>query len=113
MMKFLGQRDFSAQEKMHHLLSLKLVGEFLRLNPSTEMKNNVQEKEDITYDSLLDTYKYQLLKHKPRHTIPDNAWGDQQGNDNVYINMWRNFLQTEFARKNIPGWLDKTQCIDE
>jgi hypothetical protein len=56
--------------------------------------------------------KYQLLKYKPWHTIPDNAWGDQIGNDELYINSWRQFLQTQFAKENIPDWHDKMYCVD-
>ena len=53
-MKSLGQRDFSAQEIMHHLLSLKLVSSSFNVLPiSLDSSGN----EDVaTNDSLLDVY---------------------------------------------------------
>ena len=51
--------------------------------------------------------KYQLLKYKPWHTKPDNAWNDQLGTDEIYINSWKAFLKTPFAKDNVPDWSDK------
>jgi hypothetical protein len=58
-MKTLGQRDFSAQETMHHLMSLKLVSSSfnvmpISLNSSRKIKNNPKNGDDVTHDSLLD-----------------------------------------------------------
>ena len=60
-MKSLGERDFSAQETMHHLLSLKLVSSSFRvipisLNGSRKIQTNSPEKDFATNDSLLDVY---------------------------------------------------------
>ena len=60
-MKSLGQRDFSAQETMHYLLSLKLVSSSfkvisLSLNGSRKIKTNYPEGDVATNDSLLDVY---------------------------------------------------------
>lgn len=57
-MKSLGQRDFSAQETMHHLLSLKLVSSSfnvipISLNGSRKIKTNSVEGDVATNDSLL------------------------------------------------------------
>lgn len=175
-MKSLGQRDYSAQEVMHHLLSLKLVSSSFKvvpvsLNGSRRVKNNPKDGDCVTNDSLLDTYakrkqyaktfpnilslnfitfatkykivnnkvsnqsenviprtfpvfssssrgpnfglycKYQLLKYKPCHTTQDNAWNDQPGTDDIYINSWKTFLETPFAKENVPDWSDKLHSI--
>ena len=60
-MKSLGQRDYSAQEVMHHLLSLKLVSSSFKVVPvsldgSRRVKNNPKDGDCVTNDSLLDTY---------------------------------------------------------
>ena len=171
-MKSFGQRDYYAQEVMHHLLSLKLVSSSLKvvpvsLNGSRRVKDDLKDGDCVTNDSLLDTYakrerfsqsfsnilsvnfitfatkykivnnkllnqsdnivprtfpvfsssssgpnfglycKYQLLKYKPWHTKPDNAWNDQLGTDEIYINSWKAFLETPFAKDNVPDWSDK------
>lgn len=72
-MKTLGQRDFSAQETMHHLMSLKLVSSSfnvmpISLNSSRKIKNNPKNGDDVTHDSLLDTY---AKRAKYSKTIPD------------------------------------------
>ena len=60
-MKSLGERDFSAQETMHHLMSLKLVSSSLNLipvslNSSRKIKTNSPDGDIATNDSLLDVY---------------------------------------------------------
>ncbi len=44
--------------------------------------------------------------------MPDNAWGDQLGDDEIYINSWGDFLQTKFAKENVPDWHNKIDCIE-
>ena len=175
-MKSLGQRDFSAQETMHHLLSLKLVSSSfnvvsISLNGSRKIKTNSAEGNVATSNSLLDVYakramyvesvpdiltlnflnfatkykivnnkltpqpentvprvfpvyssnkkgpnfslycKYQLLTYKPWQTTQDNAWGDQPGNDEIYVTKWKEFLETSYAKKYVPDWHDKLQSV--
>ena len=61
-MKSLGQRDFSAQETMHHLLSLKLVSSSFKVLPisldgSRKIRRYVpSEDEEITSKSFMDIY---------------------------------------------------------
>ena len=62
-MKSLGQRDFSAQETMHHLMSLKLVSSSfnvvpISLNGSRRINTYTPDGDNITNDSLLDTVQY-------------------------------------------------------
>ena len=59
--KTLGQRDFSAQETMHHLLSLNFVSSsfvVLPVNLNGSRILNLSDAPDkvVTKDSLLDTY---------------------------------------------------------
>ncbi len=60
--KTLGQRDFSAQETMHHLLTLKLVSSTFKVFPVSlngcrrVCKTLATEDEEITRESLLDHY---------------------------------------------------------
>ena len=67
-MKTLGQKDFSAQETMHHLLSLNFVSSSfivfpVNLNGSRRLNLSDAPDKEVTTDSLLDTYaqrdKYQ------------------------------------------------------
>ena len=72
-MKSLGQRDFSSQETMHHLLSLKLVSPSfivipLSLNGSRKIKSNPVDGDLATNDSLLDGY---AKRTKYAETIPN------------------------------------------
>ena len=72
-MKSLGQRDFSAQETMHHLMSLKLVSSSFNvipvsLNGSRKMKTNSPDGDVVTNDLLLDVY---AKRDKFAETIPD------------------------------------------
>ena len=60
-MKSLGQKDFSAQEIMRHLLSLKLVSSSFNVLPisldgSYKVKTNSGNEDVATNDSLLDVY---------------------------------------------------------
>ncbi|XP_046856025.1 uncharacterized protein LOC124449122 [Xenia sp. Carnegie-2017] len=60
-MKSLGERDYAAQETMHHLLSLKLHSSSFNvvpvsLNGSRSVRENVAEGESCTNRSLLDVY---------------------------------------------------------
>ncbi len=72
-MKTLGQCDFSTQEVMHHLMSLKLISSSfnvvqISLNPSRKIKNKPKDEDNVTHDSLLDTY---AKREKYSKTIPD------------------------------------------
>lgn len=45
--------------------------------------------------------KYQLIKLKPWHNSPENAWDNQLPNEDTYIEAYHSFLQTEYARNNV------------
>jgi DNA replication protein DnaC len=176
-MKSLGERDYAAQETMHHLLSLKLHSSSFKvmpvsLNGSRRVRDtaNIEEGESCTDYSLLDVYanreqyessqniinmnfvqfattykvvnneltklpenviprifptyspnpkgpnfglycKYQLLRYKPWRTTQNNAWGDQEPTDDIFINSWQEFLQTPYGQSNVPDWFDKLQAV--
>ena len=62
-MKSLGERDYAAQETMHHLLSLKLHSSSfkvipVRLNGSHRVRDNtsIEYGDSCTDNSLLDVY---------------------------------------------------------
>ena len=66
MMKTLGERDFSAQETMHLLLSLKMYGTTftvlpINLNASRRIDIRSKESENCTKDSLLDLYAKRIM----------------------------------------------------
>ena len=72
-MKSLGQRDFSVQETMHHLMSLKLVSSSFNVVPislhgSRRIKTYTPDGNNVKNDSLLDTY---AKREKYANTIPD------------------------------------------
>lgn len=72
-MKSLGQRDFSAQEIMHHLMSQKLVSSSFNvipvsLNGSRKIKTHSPDGDVVTNDSLLDVY---AKRAQYAETIPD------------------------------------------
>nr|XP_058955383.1 uncharacterized protein LOC131782657 [Pocillopora verrucosa] len=176
-MKTLGQRDFSAQETMLHLLSLNFFSSSfivfpVNLNGSRRLNLSDAPDEVVTTDSLLDTYaqrdryqadlkcnltnmnflefatkyklvsgklvtqpknliprvfpthsssikspnfglccKYQLLRYKPWKTPPQDAWGNKQENDELFISQWKTFLQSEYAQNYVPDWHDKLEGL--
>ena len=55
--------------------------------------------------------KYQLLRYKPWKTTQNNAWGDQEATDEILINSWQEFLQTQYGQSNVPDWFDKLQAV--
>ena len=178
-MKTLGQRDFSAQETMHHLLSLNFVSSSfivfpVNLNGSRRLNLSDAPDEVVTTDSLLHTYaqrdkyradlkcnltnmnflefakkyklvsgklvtqpknliprvfptysssikspnfglycKYQLLRYRPWKTTPQDAWGNKQENDELFISQWKTFLQSEYAQNYVPDWHDKLEGLQE
>ena len=72
-MKSLGQRDYSAQETMHHLMSLKLVSSSfnvqpISLNGSRKIKSKSTNGDTATNDSPLDTYAKRAMYTR---VIPD------------------------------------------
>ena len=53
--------------------------------------------------------KYQLLTYKPWQTTQDNAWGNQPGNDEIYVTKWKEFLET--SRETHKNFLHvKNRC---
>lgn len=58
-------------------------------------------------------YTYQLLRYKPWQHSVDNAWGDKEGSDSVYIDNWHSFLQTPNAKQFVPNWLQQINPISE
>lgn len=177
-MKTLGERDYAAQETMHHLLSLKLHSSSFNvipvsLNGSRRVRTNVLENDTdatCTSNSLLDVYanreqyddsrkvmnmnfkqfattfkvcngkleklpdnvipqffptyscnpkgpyfasycKYQLLRYKPWTKSENNAWNNQEATDDIFINSWHTFLESEYAHNNVPDWFDKLQNV--
>ena len=176
-MKTLGQRDFSAQEAMHNLLSLNLVSSSfnvipINLNGSRRLDTSKKPHDRATADSLLDVYaqrekyqntvkcdlcnlnflqfamkyklvngklvdqpsnvvarvfptcssnpkstnfglycKYQLLRFKPWKNKQDDAWENQARGDDVFISQWKSFLQTNFAKQQMPDWHGKLEDI--
>ena len=176
-MKTLGERDYAAQETMHHLLSLKLHSTTFNVIPvsldgSRRVRTNtsVEDVDTCTDNSLLDVYanreqydtsphvmnlnflefatnyklvnkkltklqdnvvprifqtyssnpkgpnfslycKYQLLRYKPWRTTQSNAWGDQEASDEILVNCWQQFLETQYAQSHVPDWFDKLQSV--
>jgi hypothetical protein len=165
-MKTIGERDYAAQETMHHLLSLKLHSSSFNvmpvsLNGSRRINTSTTEADVCSNNSLLDVYanraqyknakdtaelnfvqfatqfkvvnnkltrlpnnvvprifptyscnprgpnfsqycKYQLLRYKPWRLTQDNAWDSDEPSDEDLINKWQEFLQTPYAKQNVP-----------
>lgn len=57
--------------------------------------------------------RYQLLRYKPWQHSVDNAWGDKEGSDCVYIDNWHSFLKTPNAKQFVPNWLQQINSISE
>ena len=55
--------------------------------------------------------KYQLLRYKPWKTTEDNAWDNEESSDEVMIRKWHEFLETPYAKENVPDWFDKLQSL--
>lgn len=78
-MKTLGERDYAAQETMHHLLSLKLHSSSLTvipvsLNGSHRFQISVEERQLRCSNSLLDVYANRAQYVDKKFTkLPDNV----------------------------------------
>lgn len=57
--------------------------------------------------------KHQLLTYKSRHTTKDNAWGDQPGNDEIYVTKWKDFLETADAKEQVPDRYEKMNHVQK
>ena len=57
--------------------------------------------------------KYQLLRYRPWKTTPQDAWGNKQENDELFISQWKTFLQSEYAQNYVPDWHDKLEGLQE
>ena len=55
--------------------------------------------------------KYQLLRYKPWRLTQNNAWGDQERTDDIFISNWQEFLKTAYGQTNVPDWFDKLQTV--
>lgn len=51
------------------------------------------------------------MRYKPWKLTQDNAWGDQEPSDVVFVVCWHEFLQTPYAKTNVPDWFDKLQNV--
>ena len=52
-----------------------------------------------------------MLKYKPRHTNQNNAWGDQEGTEQVFVTKWKDFLESTAAKQHVPDWYEKLQNV--
>ena len=50
--------------------------------------------------------KYQLLRYKPWKHTQNDAWGNQEPCDEVFVSQWQEFLQTAYAH-----WFDKLETV--
>ena len=173
-MKTIGERDYAAQETMHHLPSLKLHSSSFKvipvsLNGSRRIKTSTGETDICSSNFLLDVHanraqynsatvteklnfvqfakqfkvvnnkltrlpddviprifpnyscnprrpnfpqycKYQLLRYKPWKITQENSWDNERSDENM-INKWQEFLQTAYAKENVPDWFDKLRSV--
>ena len=57
--------------------------------------------------------KYQLLRYKPWKTTPQDAWGNKQENDELFVSEWKTLLQSDYAQNYVPDWHDKLEDLQE
>ena len=55
--------------------------------------------------------KYQLLRYKPWQITQESAWDNVDPSHENMISKWQEFLQTQYAKENVPDWFDKLQCV--
>ena len=83
----------------------------------TKLPDNVVPRIFPTYSSnpkgpnFAQYCKYQLLRYKPWKISQDNAWDNEEPSDQNIINKWQQFLQTPYAKTNVPDWFDKLQSV--
>lgn len=51
------------------------------------------------------------MRYKPWKVTQNNAWGDQEPSDDIFITCWHEFLQTPYAQTIVPDWFDKLQDV--
>ena len=57
--------------------------------------------------------KYQLLRYDPWQHSVDNARGDKERSDSVYIDNWHYFFKTPNAKQFVPNWPQQINSISE
>ena len=93
---------------VHFATQFKVVNKKL-----TKLPDNVVPRIFPTYSSnpkgpYFPQYcKFQLLRYKPWKISQDNAWDNEEPTDQIMINKWQEFLQTPYAKANVPDWFDK------
>jgi hypothetical protein len=50
-----------------------------------------------------------LLRYKIWKHTQNDAWGNQEPCDEVFVSQWQEFLQTPYAQANVPDWFDKLE----
>ena len=55
--------------------------------------------------------KCQLIKFKPWEGKPSNAWDDNEETDDIFINTYGLFLQTDFAKVNVFGYSVEKEMV--
>ena len=55
--------------------------------------------------------KHELLKYKSWHTNQNNAWGDEEGTEQVFVSKWKEFLESPAAKQHVPDWYEKLRNV--
>ena len=50
-------------------------------------------------------------RYKPWKTTQSDAWSNQQETEQMYINSWQEFLETEYAKTHVLNWIDQLQNV--
>ena len=53
--------------------------------------------------------KYQLIKYKPWHLCPLNAWENEEESDTTFVLHWKRFLDSETGKSLVPNWYREIQ----
>lgn len=57
--------------------------------------------------------KFQLLKYKPWLRSPSEIWNNVQESDDIFANVWHQFLSTDLGKMLVPSWKRQLQCAEE
>ncbi|XP_066929609.1 uncharacterized protein [Clytia hemisphaerica] len=91
--KSVGERDFSAQEVMHQILSLKLhCSTFDVVNCSLEGSRQMKVVDQ------------ELIKYKPWKDSIDDLWEGLPDSSETYCLKWKEFLNSTTGRDLVPNW---------
>ena len=57
--------------------------------------------------------KFQLIKYKPWLRSPSEIWNNFEESDDIFVDVWHQFLLTDLGKILVSSWKRQLQCAEE